>query len=78
MPIISPPSLQAGSGSLTPGEGTTPLSSPIPTAKKFPRTDEPPITFDATVVAHKDNGWETMLEDLVLRWMKAVVEERRG
>jgi hypothetical protein len=78
IPIISPPPLQPVAGSLTPGENTTPLSSPTPTAKKFPSTDEPPIMFDASVVAHKDNGWESMLENLVLRWMETVVSERRG
>ncbi|KAI0338691.1 hypothetical protein BDW22DRAFT_1415373 [Trametopsis cervina] len=81
LPIVSPPSTSnlTGHGSMTPLEGSTPLSSPTPTlAKKFPRTDEPPITFDAALVARKDPGWEDMLETLVLRWLDVVVDERRG
>ncbi|KAI0084565.1 hypothetical protein BDY19DRAFT_898320 [Irpex rosettiformis] len=77
IPIVSP-SVQLNNGILTPGNGTTPLSSPTPTAKKFPRTEEPPITFDAVIVAHRDPEWEAMLEVPILRWMEAVVDEKRG
>lgn len=34
--------------------------------------------FDAPLVAKKEDGWEDMLERLVLRWVEVVVEERRG
>ena len=39
---------------------------------------EPPIVFDATVIARKEDGWEAMLEQLALRWAICVVDERRG
>jgi hypothetical protein len=42
------------------------------------RNIEPPIIFDAPVVAKKEAGWEDMLERLLLRWIEAVVEEKRG
>ncbi|KAH0835591.1 hypothetical protein J3R83DRAFT_9316 [Lanmaoa asiatica] len=41
-------------------------------------TAEAPLIFDPRLVARKDDGWETMLETVVLRWVKAVVEETRG
>lgn len=78
IPIVSPPSIQPNNGILTPGSSTTPLSSPTPTAKRFPSTEEPPIVFDAVIVAHRDPDWEAMLEAPLLRWMKAVVDEKRG
>lgn len=57
--------------------GTTPLSSPSPTKQKFPAFDDV-ILFDAPVVARQEAGWEGMLEALVLKWVEAVVDERRG
>jgi hypothetical protein len=74
LPIISPatpdvPTLKPNlAGDLTP-------PSPSAGAAKF---SEPPIFFDARVVAHRDEGWEDMLERILLRWMLAVVQERRG
>ena len=44
---------------------------------RFP-TAEPPIVFDAPTIARKEPGWEDMLEALALRWMQAVVDEKRG
>ena len=41
-------------------------------------TAEPPLIFDPRLVARKDDGWEAMLEAVVLRWVQAVVEETRG
>jgi hypothetical protein len=38
---------------------------------------EPPILFDARVVAKKDEGWEDMLEAVLFRWVDKVVDERR-
>ncbi|KAG9312487.1 hypothetical protein JVU11DRAFT_6874 [Chiua virens] len=40
-------------------------------------TAEPPLIFDPRLVARKDEGWETMLESLVSRWVKAVLDETR-
>lgn len=54
--------------------GTPTSSSP---GIRFPTT-EPPILFDASAVARKDNGWENMLETVLLGWAAAVVDERRG
>ncbi|KAI0248527.1 hypothetical protein BJV78DRAFT_1235181 [Lactifluus subvellereus] len=72
LPIISPatpdvPTLKPNpTGDLTP---------PSPSAAKFA---EPPIFFDARVVARRDDGWGDMLERTLLRWISAVVQERRG
>ncbi|KAI0065172.1 hypothetical protein BV25DRAFT_1822288 [Artomyces pyxidatus] len=55
----------------------TPLQSPSPSTVKFP-TNEPPVYFDARVVARKEDGWEQMLENVLERWVRAVVDERRG
>ncbi|KAF8183630.1 hypothetical protein BJ912DRAFT_1032498 [Pholiota molesta] len=38
---------------------------------------EPPIIFDARVIAKKDEGWEQMLEVVLLEWVERVVRERR-
>lgn len=86
LPVYSP-ALPPTLGHLTPGEGNTPLASPAPARARaltpepptlrFP-TAEPPIIFDAPLIARKEDGWESMLEDLVLRWVSGVVEERRG
>ncbi|KAJ3730741.1 hypothetical protein C8R42DRAFT_14926 [Lentinula raphanica] len=62
----------------------TPLSSPHPSIStsnqklpKFP-TNEPPVTFDARVVAKQEEGWEEMLEAVLRRWMWRVVDEKRS
>jgi len=34
--------------------------------------------FDAPLVARKGEGWEEMLQATLLRWVSAVVEERRA
>jgi hypothetical protein len=34
--------------------------------------------FDAREVARRDDGWEDMLERILLRWTLAIVEERRS
>lgn len=78
VPVWTPPSARADR--LAPGEmGMSPSPSPSPQASmfRFP-TAEPPITFDAPLIARKDPGWEDMLETLALRWMQAVVNEKRG
>ncbi|KIK24702.1 hypothetical protein PISMIDRAFT_645351 [Pisolithus microcarpus 441] len=72
----------------------TPTSSParnaspargIPSCPSTPTTqrirfstNEPPIHFDPRLVAHREEGWESMLEVTLLRWVTAVVDERRG
>ncbi len=35
------------------------------------------VMFDAKVVARKDDGWDAMLENVVFRWIGAVVDEER-
>ncbi|KAJ3764199.1 hypothetical protein EV360DRAFT_31871 [Lentinula raphanica] len=62
----------------------TPLSSPHPSIStsnqklpKFP-TNEPPVTFDARIVAKQEDGWEEMLEAVLRRWMWRVVDEKRS
>jgi len=58
----------------------TPLSSPSAAVQKFQlgKVDrDPPILFDAKVVAKKEEGWEEMLESVLYRWVDKVLEERR-
>ncbi|KZV98924.1 hypothetical protein EXIGLDRAFT_746432 [Exidia glandulosa HHB12029] len=43
-----------------------------------PPGPEPPIVFDARVVARRDAGWEETLERVVRRWVDAVVAEKRA
>ena len=53
------------------------MGSPSTPVFRFP-TAEPPITFDAPLIARHEPGWEDMLERLAVRWMQAVVDEKRG
>ncbi|EMD35736.1 hypothetical protein CERSUDRAFT_156446 [Gelatoporia subvermispora B] len=83
IPITSPSSLEPIKRSRTPTPGDTPTGtpsiSPSPSTIRFPGvTMEDSITFDAPLVARLDNGWEDMLESAVLKWVDAVVDERRG
>lgn len=71
LPIVAPapPIKDVGSGKPTPS----------PSITRFPSgSTEPPIYFDAALVARKEENWEIMLENVVCKWMDAVVEERRG
>ncbi|KAF8057589.1 hypothetical protein FPV67DRAFT_569965 [Lyophyllum atratum] len=68
-------SLVQASGPGTPLNAGTPLGSPI---RATHRTTEPPIVFDAKVVAKKDEGWEDMLELTLLKWLWKAVEEKRS
>ncbi|ESK91317.1 hypothetical protein Moror_2780 [Moniliophthora roreri MCA 2997] len=83
LPIVTPavPAATGGpnlvNGSTTPASSNTPATSPLPQPRKF-TTNEPPIVFDAKIVAKKDDGWEDMLEAVLLRWMWRVVDERRS
>ena len=55
-----------------------PPSSPSASHTPTPfRTSEPPINFDIPIVARTEEGWEDMLEGVLLRWVKAVVDEQR-
>ncbi|KAJ7577931.1 hypothetical protein C8J56DRAFT_836115 [Mycena floridula] len=70
------PIVAASQAPKTSSNTNTPLTSPSPSAHRFP-TNEPPILFDAKVVAGRLEGWEEMLERLVLRWVDEVVLETR-
>ncbi|KAI0052227.1 hypothetical protein FA95DRAFT_1533516 [Auriscalpium vulgare] len=76
LPVVSPapPETLLRSPS---GDTGTPLTSPSPSKTRFP-TSEPPVYFDARVVARRDDGWEDMLEQTLERWVQVVVDERRG
>ena len=52
------------------------MTSPARPTRRAPST-EPLFVFDAKVVARKDDGWEDMLETVLLKWMWKVVDERR-
>jgi len=53
------------------------ISSPARATRRA-ASAEPPIVFDAKVVARKDDGWEDMLESVLLKWVWKVVDERRS
>ncbi|CCL98886.1 uncharacterized protein FIBRA_00893 [Fibroporia radiculosa] len=77
LPVSSPAKTSSSKGNITPSDSTTPVPSPsFPI--RFPSTNEEPIIFDAPLVARQENEWEDMLETLVLKWVDAVVDERRG
>ncbi|KAF8804155.1 hypothetical protein BYT27DRAFT_7194901 [Phlegmacium glaucopus] len=67
------------------GNPSTPLSSPSAKMQSFifPVKQQPnhrresPIVFDARMVAKKEEGWEDMLESVLMRWVDRVVEEKR-
>ncbi|SJL06493.1 uncharacterized protein ARMOST_09832 [Armillaria ostoyae] len=76
LPIVVPTQVLPPSHS---GPGNSPLSSPQASQTRFPGgTSESPIMFDAKVVAGKSEGWEDMLEAVLMRWMQKVVDERRN
>ena len=68
---------QSNSAQNTPPNGT-PSTSPSPTPVKRLSSSETSLFFDAKLVARKNDGWQDMLEKAILRWMTAVVDERRG
>jgi len=72
LPIISPATPDVPTLKPTPTGDAMP---PSPSSSKF---SEPPMFFDAREVARRDDGWEDMLERILLRWTLAVVEERRS
>lgn len=74
LPMIVPSAPSQTDHQLKPSH-STPANSP--SKIRFPST-EPPIIFDPRLVARKDEGWETMLQDTLLRWVEVVVDERRG
>lgn len=55
----------------------TPLSSPSQARFGSKADREPPIVFDARVVAKKEEGWEDMLEAVLYRWLDKAVDEKR-
>lgn len=58
----------------------TPATSPLPMIQVFAQvtpTRQPPILFDAKVVAKKEDEWEDMLENVLFSWVERVVTERR-
>jgi hypothetical protein len=55
---------------------------PLPPAPAIQRqssmsTSDPSIFFDAKLVARKEDGWEDMLNSVLVLWVQKVVEERR-
>lgn len=79
LPIVAPAKSDSLKGSITLSNSSTPLASPSASMMRFPSTsNEESIEFDAPLVARLDNGWEDILETVVLKWVDVVVEERRG
>ncbi|KAG6864203.1 hypothetical protein C0991_011579 [Blastosporella zonata] len=59
------------------GVGTPSIIATVPSSP-MRRTSEPPVFFDAKVVAKKEDGWEDMLEAVLLKWVAKAVEEKRN
>lgn len=56
------------------GASPTPSASPSAMQTQFTA----PLIFDVKVVARRDEGWQDMLESVLLSWVDIVVEEKRG
>ncbi|KAI0755698.1 hypothetical protein C8Q74DRAFT_1305132 [Fomes fomentarius] len=82
LPIVMPNSKRkeaVGTRPGTPSQGASPLPSPLASAVSFPGgISEDVIIFDAPLVARMEEGWDSMLESMVFKWVDAVVSERRG
>ncbi|KAF9788011.1 hypothetical protein BJ322DRAFT_1002048 [Thelephora terrestris] len=61
-------------GSNTPSHGT-PVASPT---RQTPKPEERPVFFDGPLVAKQGEGWDTMLETAIDKWVECVVAEQRG
>lgn len=64
-----------------PGVGTqlnTTTALPSSPVRSTYRSTEPPLLFDAKVVAKKEDGWEDMLESVLLRWVTKALQEKRN
>lgn len=61
-------------GSDPPSHGT-PVASPT---RQKPKAEELPIFFDGPLVAKQGEGWDTMLETTIDKWVECVVAEQRG
>lgn len=72
LPIMPPPKAQVPMVT-----GASTQASPESSTFRFPSTD-PPIIFDAALVARREGDWEDMLQYLLLEWIQAVVVERRS
>ncbi|KAI5832635.1 hypothetical protein K523DRAFT_234704 [Schizophyllum commune Tattone D] len=68
---IQQPGLTSGRSGASP----SPSASPSFSQTRFTGV---PIVFDAKVVARREDGWQDMLETVLLAWVDAVVEEKRG
>ncbi|KAL1743809.1 hypothetical protein HDZ31DRAFT_64685 [Schizophyllum fasciatum] len=68
---IQQPDLPTGRSGASP----TPSASPSAAQTRFAGV---PIVFDAKLVARREEGWQDMLESVLLAWVGAVVEEKRG
>ncbi|EJD00401.1 uncharacterized protein FOMMEDRAFT_22213 [Fomitiporia mediterranea MF3/22] len=66
-----------GTPSLSPQTTHFPPKANTNEAKRR-RSDIPLIGFDAKLVARREEGWDTMLETVLMQWVNAVVEERRA
>jgi len=88
------PTPAAPTKSSSPGrtsQSPTPIASPTASHQTFSippheaasanastNGDDQFVRFDPQSVAKREEGWETMLEGAVMKWMWAVVEEKRG
>lgn len=55
-----------------------PVPGTSPNKARLTSSTEPVIEFDARVVARKEEGWEKMLESVLVRWVQKAVEEKRS
>jgi len=79
LPLTTPPVPSSQKKSIASDEAETIRSaSPITPTQTKASSAEPPIVFDGKIIARKDDGWLEMLETVVLRWVSAVAQEKRG
>lgn len=72
IPFVTPRALDAAKRGITEQKSTSTLSrafsDPLVT---------PPVVFEPKVIAAREAGWEDMFENVLLRWLDAVLAEKR-
>jgi len=64
--------------SVTTSGNSAGLASPRKGKRLMDPSVTPPLYFDPKIIAKRDQGWETMLENAISRWVEVVVEEARN
>lgn len=76
LPIVTPVPSEPPPVFVGPPLNSSPARKPS-TPRPRSSMGETPLHFDASLVARRGEGWEGMLEAVLLRWVAAVVDEKR-